>query len=31
MIGGVKPAFEASGKKDQTKEELELTGNEPQH
>jgi len=25
MIGGIKPAFEASGKKDQTKEELELT------
>lgn len=26
MIGGVKPAFEASGKKDSTKEELEITG-----
>jgi hypothetical protein len=26
MIGGVKPAFEASGKKEQTKEELELKG-----
>ncbi len=26
MIGGVKPGFEASGKKDSTKEELEITG-----
>jgi hypothetical protein len=26
MIGGVKPAFEASGRKEQTKEELELKG-----